>query len=389
MIIDKMMLWSWVIATIFLSTIIQVPKIIFLLMAYIPLSYGMMIGLLNIQKIFRLIPQLSFFFFFYIIYFFFYELDDFTIDGLLYFLSKIGGLLFVSILVIKHKNYFLGLFWKHLYYVISVSVFFGFIFANYDIEGRFSGIFDNPNTLASISAIGLIASIQAYNTKLIKTRVIFISFNILLIVSMFLSQSRGSMIALILIGLYYSRDILKNVYILSAVLILFLVLIGSSNLLKNSNIAIFDRFMDQVETQDISGTRVTQWEDAIFRIDEGPWFGWGMGNFKNQKNKHLMRGEIAMGAHNSYLFLLELYGYYFGILFILALVFYSLYVLVLLWVNKSIQLLLILLYYILFHSIFESFLIGTNFIIGNMYWLTLILLLYSIKFSLISSNESH
>ena len=154
--------------------------------------------------------------------------------------------------------------------LINILIFYG----QYPINGRLEGFFmaRNPNEVGALfGVLTLLAFCQWLNAS--DTRKIF-HYSLLwvmLSVPLLLSQSRGSMLALIITGLmaiFYIRPSPKKIYILMGLIVSGLVmLVLNWQLLTDDRIAI--------------GFRDVIWQEVFSRsVHEHFWFGLGMEKFE-------------------------------------------------------------------------------------------------------------
>lgn len=234
-----------------------------------------------------------------------------------YFFSiYLGQLLFcflVAHLPLRYVN--LAIVKKGLIFGAAIAAVILIFFptqSSFDSEGRRTiillGAHMDPNILATILCIAFYCLLSLYHRgKSIVYKAIFAMFALLLVVGIFLTGSRGVVIALVssllvVIALFMIKSQRKTsaIYILLGIAAVFLILyfVLPDNLLAN-------RFSDNTilglnEYSNKAHNRYTIWQNAFQLIIKQPLFGYGCGNFLSA----IETIYIRCGAHN--LIILEL-----------------------------------------------------------------------------------
>ena len=215
--------------------------------------------------------------------------------------------------------------WKNIFISITISNIlisslailqkFNINIGIMEYAGRIGGTLGNAAYLSSVLLFGLIfLSFFFYRYK--KYR-IFSSIAIILnIIAIFISATRGSLLALffvILLSLLFSifkKGFLekKKKIILSSILIIFVLFISSIFIFKDfeviKKVESLRRISNISLSDSTSASRLVIWKYSFDSFIDKPIFGWGLENFDDSFNKYYdntISEEWFDRAHNNYL----------------------------------------------------------------------------------------
>ncbi len=240
-------------------------------------------------------------------------LNDFTIDSLLrvfsFFLIFLIVYSYVVFLIKNFENFYIIIFKLSLVFLV-INLIYLFLPSGF-LDGRFRGIFGNPNGLAmflffNYSIFDLIRSIN----KPFKSIRYFHIFTFLSVSMIFLTASRTSMIVFLVyffLCLYYRNKHLRLtllfVFLISLSFLLFVDVNFIISLITN-----YDAY--RIETLNNLSGRVEVWPVVLDKILDQPWLGNGLQFDSYFINAYADRyvGEIRprhwSGVWNSYLSML-------------------------------------------------------------------------------------
>src|SRR5690625_1090430 len=205
-------------------------------------------------------------------------------------------------------------------FVISSVIVFSYFLINYPIAestGAYKGGFGNPNSVG-VLAVTLFSVSLVAGTSLLKNKRSYILASIYLLIAIaagyltLISNSRTSFITLvivfIIVTITFIYDVLKKQELLSwksitGVCLLTLFGVGLFVLIENPaytvlETTVIDKFQRKIENGSLTAGRVEIWQPII---EGAGLFGKGSGYFS----------EISgLGAHNSFLHILSLYGWF-------------------------------------------------------------------------------
>jgi len=205
-------------------------------------------------------------------------------------------------------------------FVISSIVVFSYFLINYPIAestGAYKGGFGNPNSIG-VLAVTLFSVSLVAGTSLLKNKRSYILASIYLLIAIaagyltLISNSRTSFITLVIVfgivAMTFIYDVLKGRHLLSwksIIVVSLLAVFGASMFILIENPAytvlettVIDKFQRKIESGSLTAGRVEIWQPII---EGAGLFGKGSGYFS----------EISgLGAHNSFLHILSLYGWF-------------------------------------------------------------------------------
>ena len=199
---------------------------------------------------------------------------------------------------------------------ITIIVEF-FIFKDYNIGGRYSGIFLNPNGAAYICIFGYTLSFM-FNGKLKYICILIFSFAGLI------TFSRTFLVLWLLVTLYFIYKEKKNLIIL---IISFFIIILLNNYKEDFEINsrfdfISQFFLDEKPTVSFDefneNSREVAWQRFYSKLLNGNLFiGNGYRSFQGSEFVESKNNSLREGVHNSYLMILGEAGIFVFILFLL------------------------------------------------------------------------
>ncbi len=229
-------------------------------------------------------------------------------------------------------------------FIFSISISSGLIAIIYTFliktkysfysSGRFFMLGENPNSYSTRFVIGTILTLYILISNKIKQKnkfwlVLFLPF---LLIQIYISGSRGSIVMLILglLLLFFNVKMTFNKKLLSIFILILIIIIGSIFLpkIKNLDVSTKERLVETIKEKDTSG-RTNIWGEAFELFLDKPLLGYGEnGYFKEMETKY---GE-ERDTHNLFLYLLCSGGLV-GLLLFLVFIFSSF---KLIWKNRKI-----------------------------------------------------
>jgi O-antigen ligase len=150
-------------------------------------------------------------------------------------------------------------------------------------------IFLHPSYLAMYLSVFLLIGVQKAINKN-KYRILFIIGSIILIVGIYLTESKAGYFSLILVFIISLIKSLKNIklglkhYLFSALVLFILVFAISQNTRFNVMINVIKQYKETMANpnryKESTGVRLLVWDSAFEVINENFWFGVGAGNVK-------------------------------------------------------------------------------------------------------------
>lgn len=363
--------WIVLIISTLRLTVFLVPKALLDILGYGGFLWGLLYGIVYFGQISKKIKVLTSIAAFYIAYLLLVESYVLQVDSLLYFFSRLGVLFLISSAIVSSPHYFTNRFVSHLAIFMLICVILSLIVYT-EQNGRFAGIYTNANAAGASFAVGLIA-LSFYNSR--RQKWIFYIGILLSTYTIFLTQSRGALIAVVIVfgGLIYRK--FPQTIFLGIVGLLIFIMLG----LNLNSIAVINRISDE----GLWSGRESETETSFYRISQKPYSGWGYANYHNtMSGKIFLKGhEDALGAHNSYLEFYEMFGYFFGTIFIIIILIpFIRYARSNLknWLSgySSANFYIVLGFYLFLHNFFESFFKGINHFVGFVFWIALLMISY-------------
>ena len=294
----------------------------------------------------------------------FHSFSDF--EAVKYMLARGVQFSIISFSVYYNFEYYKNKFFEHFVYVIFGVIIIS-LFINPNIfSGRYSGIFWNPNAMASFSVIGF-ASLFLLERK--KTNFDYF----LLFVFLIISLSTGSRSVLLGVSLAFifkygfsTRNLVYVVLAIASYLVIVTIQLDTS----------INRFAEQSLFND----RLLQYQYAYETLMQSPFFGFGLDKyaFINPEIVPVSLTGYIISSHNGYLAILTQYGILFGGIVLLVTF------------KKSSQLLtyfrnrtgyerifFFIIIYTLISSVFETYMTGINEFITILFWFSLSILSFS------------
>ena len=232
--------------------------------------------------------------------------------------------------------------WEKVFLFITSSSFLISIFAImqkvgaklwfYNYAGRVGGTVGNAAYLASALVVCL-GFLVFFFYKYKKYRWFSGTTIFLNIITILISATRGSILALLAVGfLWFISSLLKKDYLraksrkwLASLFILFILSSASVFIFKDSsfvqNIEWLRRMSDISLSETTANSRLIAWDYSWQAFQAKPWFGWGVENYDIAFNRyfdHRMDEDWFDRAHNNYLDILVTGGIF---VFLIYLVF--------------------------------------------------------------------
>ena len=351
--------------TIFLN--IEQEVIDYQYVFYFTMSISLLFMMVNIVNVSNVILHKAFNFLFFLnlinlIHFLFFSWDydgEMSNHPFLYLVAKFLQYTLISLSIYYNINYFRDKFFDHIIYLISATVFLGFVINFNSSFESYQGLFKNQNMLASLTGI-------AFSILLLKgnKRTVFqIGLLSLLFIVSVLSGSRSVFIYIAIAAFYKYGFSIKN--------FIYAFLVVGILLLMQHRI-----FVDDID-------RLDQWSESVENINDEFLTGYGLSVYEG----YLEDNQSYGGAHNAYLSILMLYGVILGSLVILSILIKS-YSLFSFFKKPSsdvtINLCIVLI--TLIASISETLITGVNEFLTILFWISLSSLSF-IKYKL-QHNES-
>lgn len=227
-----------------------------------------------------------------------------------YLLAKTVMLLNVVVAVEEWPEFQLKHFYPLICYIVAPLLIIGIFVNSWSIDGRMSFGFSNPNQMGSLCAICLAFLIQI-NSDLHIIKYKKLLFAILLF-GVLMSASRAALGLVVLALLYKYRFSLKLIGVIVLVGVVLFVILPHFDI----NLQGIDRFMDTVQSENLSQGRELQREAAWYMIKEHPIDGNGI--YCEQSEAAARISDL--GSHNAYLDFLKWFGYPLGGLLIISLI---------------------------------------------------------------------
>ena len=177
---------------------------------------------------------------------------------------------------------------------IAISYSYNFIILN---NVRFSGGFHDPNTFGGFSLISLFACLYL---KKEKSNKLYILLSVFFLICIIVSESRSSIVGLILavIYLYRAKYISRNTFwgmlLLSVLIIIYMI---------SNNIGVVGRF-SQISKREDGDSRLIIWGMYLNNLSDYIGFGTGLGH----KFDASMQLSSNRSTHNMYLLQLVQFG---------------------------------------------------------------------------------
>jgi hypothetical protein len=353
----------------------QIATTLFLVLSFIFL----VISLLNAPFFKNVILDKSFRFYLSIhtINLLYYLLIDFgDIESFKYLSAKsIQLIIFTSTIYFTYESLKLDLI-KLVKFLCISSLILSIIFNYPSFEGRYLGIFFNPNEFAIIMVYGF--SLFLITTKKSLFDIFFI---ILFLVFILLSGSRAALLGVFLAILINFK--FRRITVLSTLLILFVSYIFR-------DLPTIDRLL----SENIFFNRQYEIIYALETFYKELWFGNGLKNYAyiNEDVISSYDQKIDYGAHNGYLSILVQYGLLFSIAFFTVVISnvyrVSAYLKKVMISDPNYKFFYFVIIYTLANGLFENSFSGINFFQGSLFWLVVGFILFDINIKKSSDEDS-
>ncbi|MBU0707714.1 O-antigen ligase family protein [Patescibacteria group bacterium] len=178
-----------------------------------------------------------------------------------------------------------------------------------DVNNRLYGTFGHPNALAFylVLTIGIFLTYY-FNQRPIKPNKTFLLGIGLLLLILLLTYTRGAWIGLaiylILTGLFWYRKLLL---IISGIIVVIMLIFPTVNQFTFNEynfdlyqIPIVERLTDDSEESSVDW-RIKVWTEMSRKIEDRPYFGYGLGTFPFLREQMIKGFFISTEAHNDYL----------------------------------------------------------------------------------------
>ncbi|BDY13540.1 O-antigen ligase family protein [Hydrogenimonas cancrithermarum] len=302
------------------------------------------------------------------IYACYWILFDHSFFGIQYLFSKIA--IFGMIMATIYFNYdYVEKRYPIIMLVISTLILVVGVLTNHDFGTRYSGPFDNTNSLGFLAVLAFSIALFYLKPGLKKT-----SLLIFFIALVLMSGSRNALGGLVLAYL------LKDGFSYKKIAVIFMALVMMLGINKITSSYGFttgiDRLVSTSKKNDLLAGRDLEFKLGLLSIKEKPIEGHGLDHYAHLSDNIVMRSGIlrvdnafAANPHNSFLGNFIQLGVPFGMLLLLTLVYY---------IGKSIffkprnDLFLIMLLYPFLSGLFESHLFGINGYEGTTFWFALL-----------------
>ena len=303
-----------------------------------------------------------------IIYILYWLLFDHSLFGLQYIVLKTAIFGMIAASLYYNFDYVEKKYPLYMLVISSVVLIVGLL-ANHDFGSRYTGPFNNPNSLGFLSALAFTIALF-YLKKGPKKNILLLFF-----ISMaFMSGSRAA-VGGILLGylLKGGVSIRKIVTILTAAILL----IGVNKVATSYGFTTgIDRLISSSEKHDLLAGRDMEFALGLKSIQESPLEGHGLDHYAHLSDRIVMLSGVlrrdvnfAVNPHNSFIGLFIQLGIPFGVTLLLILIYY---------VGKSVLfkprngLFLVMMLYPFLSGFFESFLFGVNGFEGTTFWFALL-----------------
>ena len=301
----------------------------------------------------------------YIVYWF---LFDHSLFGLQYIVLKVSifGLIAASL----YYNFdFIEKKYPLYMLVISGTVLIVGLLMNHNFGSRYTGPFNNPNSLGFLSALAFTITLFYLKHGLKKNLLLLFFISLA-----FMSGSRAAVGGILLGYLLKGGISLRKILTILAAAIL---LIGVNQVATSYGFTTgIDRLISSSERHDLLAGRDMEFALGIKSIEESPLEGHGLDHYAHLSDRVVMLSGVlrrdinfAVNPHNSFIGLFIQLGIPFGLALLFTLIYY---------VGKSVWfkprngLFLTMMLYPFLSGFFESFLFGVNGFEGTTFWFALL-----------------
>ncbi len=303
-----------------------------------------------------------------IIYILYWLLFDHSLFGLQYIVLKISIFGMIAASLYYNFDYVEK---KYPYYMLIVSgvVLIVGLLLNHDFGNRYSGPFDNSNSLGFLSALAFTVTLFYLRNGLKKNLLLLFFISLA-----FMSGSRAAVGGILLGYLLKGGVSLRKILTILAATVL---LIGVNQVATSYGFTTgIDRLISSSERHDLLAGRDMEFTLGIKSIEESPVEGHGLDHYAHLSDRIVMLSGVlrrdanfAVNPHNSFIGLFIQLGIPFGLALLFALIYY---------VSKSVlfkprnKLFLVMILYPFLSGFFESFLFGVNGFEGTTFWFALL-----------------
>ena len=303
-----------------------------------------------------------------IIYILYWLLFDHSLFGLQYIVLKVSIFGMIAASLYYNFDYVEKKYPIYMLIVSGIVLVIGLLM-NHEFGNRYTGPFDNSNSLGFLSALAF--TIALFYLKPGSKKNLLLLFFISLV---FMSGSRsavgGVLLAYLLKGGVSTRKIIT---ILTAAILL----IGVNKVVTSHGFTTgIDRLISSSKKNDLLAGRDVEFALGLKSIEESPLEGHGLDHYAHLSDRIVMLSGVlrhdasfALNPHNSFIGLFIQLGIPFGVIVLLLLIFY---------VGKSILfkprngLFLVMMLYPFLSGFFESHLFGVNGYEGTTFWFALL-----------------
>lgn len=296
-----------------------------------------------------------------VLYYLLFEIGE--LNSLKYLLARFVMFTLFSSSIFIDSDGFSERFLPFLTKMILFISFLGLILYPPSFDGRYMGLFLNPNEFSVLQAFAF-AYIFLYYKNSTKKILLLLALAFLVM----LSGSRGAILALAIPIVIRFRVSVKTIALFT--IITFLMWIVSPYL---SNLNSFERLLTNESVLD---NRILELQYAYSTFMDKMLIGNGLQHYA-YINKSLIASDhqhFDIGAHNGYLAILVQYGLLFSTVFFYLLFSYTSKIIVYLknyLDDKKNQYILFVLVYTFFNGLFETTFTGINYFQTAMFWLCL------------------
>lgn len=297
----------------------------------------------------------------YILYFSTFGFVNLSSQNAIYVVAKISTFIIIVVGLAYDIHFYFKRFFIWLSYLLLSLFFFGFLFSNVSIEGRYSFGLVNPNEagILAVYTFGIIFYMWKMSWKA-SALLVFCLFIILM------TGSRNSILMLSIFILFRFNISMRNVMLLFLSLLVVVTLISYFDI----NFIGIERLSETLEGSS-KNDRTDVHNAARWMIAHRPWTGWGF----YQENIGYAARLTKLGAHNGYLTTIKALGYVFGLTWIgIILLKVSQSIKLYKTNNKSLRFHLALVLSYCSGAYFEDFFVGVHEITTNVFFVSLCIL---------------
>lgn len=340
-----------------------------------PLFIGLIvIGIIPLVNLFKnwkgllkRMPIIATFISIYILYELIFGLLNPTSRSVQMFFSKLIVLAIVYCSATSGFNFFKSKFPVYAAYTIAGLLLYGALFHSVDFLGRYTFGFGNPNTTGAISVMGFAMGVFSINKR---NRRFMIPAIGMCCISILFCGSRASIAMVVIVILFRFK---LSVKLIISVIVAISGLSYITPKFGYSEISGLTRMSETLEAGDFIDSRKYGRELTMRMIYAKPITGWGYGSMVYNFDP-----DADIGAENGYIDMAKDIGVPFTVLLYLIMAYYLYRLRVLLNCrDHEIKLWLAIVAAVLFGAMYESYIVGVNQIITNIFFLAIAICEYT------------